>query len=110
MSAFYIRTGKGWMEYYFTLTANNNEIILTSEMYTSKSGAQTGIQSVKANAPFVGLYDRRKSSDSEYYFVLKAANNEIIGTSEMYNTFAAMENGIQSVKTTAPYAQVIDRT
>ena len=110
MSAFYIRTGSGWMQYYFTLIANNREVILKSEMYTSKSGAQTGIQSVKANAPNDERYERKRSSDLKYYFVLRAANGEKIGVSEMYNSQAAMENGIQAVKTTAPYAQVIDKT
>jgi uncharacterized protein len=34
--------------------------------------------------------------------VLKAANNQIIGKSEMYESVAAMENGITSVKKNAP--------
>jgi uncharacterized protein YegP (UPF0339 family) len=38
--------------------------------------------------------------------VLKAANNQVIGTSEMYSSEAAMENGISSVKSSAPGAVV----
>ena len=37
-------------QYYFTLLADNNEIIATSEMYTTKQNCQNGIESVKNNA------------------------------------------------------------
>jgi uncharacterized protein YegP (UPF0339 family) len=41
----------------FRLKAANGEVIATSESYTSKSSAQTGIDSVKSNAgsPVVDL-------------------------------------------------------
>ena len=41
--------------------------------------------------------------------VLKAANGEIIGTNEMYSSSAAMEDGIKSVKTNGPDADVDDQ-
>ena len=42
------------------------------------------------------------------HFVLKAANNQVIGTSEMYSSAAALENGIASVKATALGAPLVD--
>lgn len=42
-------------------------------------------------------------TNSQYYFRLKAANNEIILASEGYTTKANCLNGIQSVKVHAPY-------
>jgi len=44
-------------KYYFNLKALNNEIILRSQGYTSKSGAQTGCSSVKAHAPEAQVFD-----------------------------------------------------
>ena len=38
-------------QYYFTLQAANNEIIATSEMYTTKHNCENGIESVKKYAP-----------------------------------------------------------
>jgi uncharacterized protein len=96
-------------QYYFRLQASNGETILQSEGYHQKSGATNGIASVKENAPSDNRYDRKISADKKYYFNLKAANNEIIGTSEMYNSEVARENGIQSVKTNAPVAPVDDQ-
>ena len=93
---------------YFNLKAANGEIILTSEMYTSKGGAANGITSVKTNAPNDARYDRRTSEAGEPYFVLKAANGEIIGRSEMYSSESGRDNGIQSVKDNAPNAEAVD--
>jgi len=84
-------------QYYFNLKADNHEIILSSEGYTTKDNAINGIHAVQKNAAFEEHYDRRVSKDNQDYFVLKAANGEIIGRSEMYKSKAAMENGIQSV-------------
>ena len=39
-----------------------------------------------------------RSQDGKFYFNLLAANGEIIATSEMYETRAAMNKGIQSVR------------
>ncbi len=97
-------------EFMFNLKAGNGEIILTSERYTSKGGAENGIESVRTNAPDDARYDRRESKAGEPYFVLKAGNGEIIGQSEMYSSTSACENGIESVKRNAPDAALKDRT
>ena len=97
-------------QHYFNLTADNNEIVLTSEMYTSKAGAQQAIEAVRANGPQPERYERRRSVDGQDYFVLQAANHEIIGTSEMYGSSAAMENGIRAVMRVAAMAEVEDRS
>jgi uncharacterized protein YegP (UPF0339 family) len=95
--------------YFFSLTSENNEKILASEQYSSKSGAQQGIQSVRDNSPIDSRYARLTSSDGKYYFRLQAANNKTIGTSEIYNTQQARENGIQAVKRVGPIAPVDDQ-
>jgi uncharacterized protein YegP (UPF0339 family) len=40
----------------------------------------------------------KKKAGGQSHFVLKAANGEIIATSENYTTKAAAQNGIESVK------------
>ena len=59
---------------------------------------------VKTNASFDTRYDGKITSNGQYYFVMKAANEEIIGVSEMYTTEAARDNGIEVVKRDAPNA------
>ena len=43
-------------------------------------------------------------------FDLKATNGQVIATSEVYETKAACENGIESVRKNAPIAAVEDQT
>ncbi|MAA80698.1 MAG: hypothetical protein CME97_00100 [Hyphomonas sp.] len=97
-------------KFMFNLKAGNGQIILTSELYESKSAAENGIDSVKKNAADDGRYDRKTSKAGEPYFTLKAGNGQVIGKSEMYSGAAAMENGIESVKKNGPTGEVVDNT
>ncbi len=97
-------------QYQFNLEAANGKVILTSEGYTTKAGCNKGLESVKTNSPTDARYDRKEAKNGAYYFNLKAANGEIIGTSQMYTTTDARDNGIESVKVNAPHATVVDET
>jgi uncharacterized protein len=85
-------------EYYFNLKATNGQTILTSEMYSSKDACTNGIESVMKNCDDDNRFERKFSTGNNPYFTLKAANGQIIGKSEMYESQAGMENGIASVK------------
>ena len=97
-------------KYRFRLKASNGEIILASEAYEAKSGCTNGIESVKKNAPNDDRYERKETSDGRSMFNLRAKNNQVIGTSQPYESVAGRENGIESVKANAPTAGVNDLT
>lgn len=99
-------TGK----FMFNLKAGNGQIILTSQLYETKAAAENGIDSVRKNSSEDGRFERKTSKSDEPYFVLKAGNGQVIGTSEMYSGTSAMENGIESVKNNGPTAAVNDNT
>ncbi|MDP3799793.1 MAG: YegP family protein [Polaromonas sp.] len=107
MAAYYHLKPSG-VQHMFNLKGGNHETVLTSERYLTKQGAQGGIASVKVNAPIDARYINRTSTGGAPYFVLKAANGEIIGTSEMYSTAAARDVGIAWVKTNAPTANTVE--
>jgi len=109
MAARYDLTRSG-QQYRFVLKAGNNEPILTSELYTSKQSALDGIDSVRVNSPVDARYERKNASNGSPMFNLKAANGQVLGTSEQYSSVAARENGIQSVKNNGPTAPVQDQT
>jgi hypothetical protein len=88
-------------QFMFNLRAGNHEVILTSETYTTRSAAEKGIESVRENAGRAGAFEKKKAVDGSPYFVLKAANGEPLGCSEMYSSEAAMDNGIASVRSNA---------
>ena len=97
---------KGGASYRFTLLAANHEVILSSQSYDSKAGAEGGIESVRRNGPDAKNFEKKSSSASQPYFVLKAANGQVIGTSEMYSSESARDNGIASVQANSPSTTV----
>ncbi|MCR6720768.1 MAG: YegP family protein [Chitinophagaceae bacterium] len=107
MGKFVTKTGKDG-QYYFNLKADNGQTILSSEGYTTAAARDNGIESVRKNAPDDSKYDRLTSKNGKHYFNLKAGNGQVIGTSEMYESAAARDNGIESVKKNAPDATVAE--
>ncbi|MEM7361020.1 MAG: YegP family protein [Pseudomonadota bacterium] len=97
-------------EFRFRLKAGNGENILASEGYKAKSGATSGIASVRKNSTQDNRFERKESKNGKNFFNLKAGNHQVIGSSEMYESKAAMENGIKSVGKNAPDARVDDQT
>lgn len=95
-------------ENYFNLKATNGQTILTSEMYSSKAACTNGIESVMKNCDDDNKYDRKLSTNNKPYFNLKAANGQVIGTSEMYESGAGMETGIASVKKNGPSTMIVE--
>lgn len=93
-------------EFQFVLKAGNGQVILASEGYNTKAACENGIESVRKNSQVDARFDRLESKNGKPYFNLKATNGQIIGNSEMYESEAARENGIESVKKNAPDAAV----
>jgi uncharacterized protein YegP (UPF0339 family) len=55
-------------------------------------------------------YEIYKDATGKFRWRLKAANGEIIATGEAYESKDGCKNGIQSVKTNAPSAEIVDTT
>ncbi|MEM9650327.1 MAG: YegP family protein, partial [Bacteroidota bacterium] len=92
------------------LKAGNGQVILSSEGYTTKAACENGIESVKTNSQDDNRFERKTAKNGSPYFNLKASNGQVIGSSEMYSGTSAMENGIASVKSNAPGADVEDNS
>jgi uncharacterized protein len=97
-------------QFMFNLKAGNNQIILTSEQYRDKAGALNGIEAVRKNSGNDANYEIKTAKNGAPYFVLKAANNQVIGSSEMYSSVSSLTGGMLSVKTNAKKATVVDLT
>jgi uncharacterized protein len=101
-----LRSGKAGIEtfvgqdgqFYFHLKGGNGEKLLSSEGYTTKQAMDKGVASVKENGSRVANYDVREALDGQSYFVLKAQNNKIIGSSE---TYVSRSNAERAQKRTA---------
>ncbi len=84
-------------KYYFHLKANNGQIVLQSQGYTTKASATNGVTSVKSNGANLARYEVRAAADGQFYFVLKAVNGAVIGRSELYVSRSNADRAIASV-------------
>lgn len=108
----------GWFElnkssdgqFRFVLKADNAETLLTSELYHAKGSAENGIASVQGNCGADAHYDKKVAANGKHYFNLKAANHQIIGTSQMYASADSRDAGIASVKSNGTSMTVKDNT
>ena len=94
----------GDSNFHWELKARDAQTLLSSEIYTARAGAETGMASCRENSKDEARYERLFAHDKRPYFVLRAANGEIIGTSQMYTSVAAREKGIATCKESAPLA------
>lgn len=110
MSASYQITNSSDGQFHFVLKAGNTETILTSELYTVKESAQNGISSVQSNCADDARYEKLDSKNGKFYFNLKAANHQVIGTSQMYTSAQSRDKGIDSVKANGACTVINDNT
>jgi uncharacterized protein len=57
-----------------------------------------------------GKFVLKKGSTGKFHFNLVAGNGQVIATSEAYESKSAALNGIESVQTNAPGAEIDDQT
>jgi uncharacterized protein YegP (UPF0339 family) len=95
----------GTSEFQWNLKARDAQTMLSGKVYPAKADAETVIESCRINSPDDARYERLTAKDARYYFVLRAENGEIIGTSETYPTAVAREKGIALCKESGPLAK-----
>ena len=78
------------INYFFSKIIEVNQIIIFLEVFMAAK------------------FDVYKDSNGQFRFRLKAANGEIIATSEAYTAKSGCMNGIESVKNNAPQAEIIE--
>jgi uncharacterized protein len=84
-------------QYYFHVVAGNGNIMLTSEGYTTRTGALNGILSVLDNGTLESRYQIFQGKDSQHYIRLRAANGRIIAMTEGYSTLSNARRAVKSM-------------
>ena len=105
----------------FNLLAGNGQVIAVSQNYSSEDACLAGIESVRTSClgpvedqtvenfevlscPKFEVYQDKAG---EYRFRLKASNGQIVATGESYKALAGCLNGIESIKSNAPEAELV---
>lgn len=99
-----VSNATGWR---FSVYAANGASMLTSEQYTTEAAALNGAFSVVDNGKNVAAYEIRTAQNGQYYFVLKGANGEIVGTSSMYATRTTAERGRNDLIALVPSIELL---
>ncbi len=101
-------------EYYFNLKAGNHEIIGTSELYASKSGAEKGVETVMGLLDDVSIdellsgdpkFETFEGQDGDHYFRLRAKNGAIVLQSEGYGSYSGAMDAVETVKGLAGHVE-----
>lgn len=83
--------------FYFELYASNGEKLLSSEEYTTYTGAVNGIETHKTNIER-GNFRVAFTKRGDYIYKLLNGNNQLLCLGEHYKTRRRCENAIESVK------------
>jgi len=95
-------------EFRFRLKADNGQVILSSEGYTTRAACMNGIASVKKNSKDPKRINKTQTPGKLFRFAVTAGNSEIIGISQNYKSETGRDNGIDSVKRNADRAEIMD--
>lgn len=90
--------------YFFTLNAANGDTLLTSELYTTKGGAEYALVIVRKHTEINTSYQRKVAISGALFFTLQPVSGELLATSEMFSSIAARERAIRSALRNGPFA------
>lgn len=88
---------EGEATYYFELFANNGEKLLSSEDYTTYTGAVNGIQTHKKNIDN-GNFRISLTKRGDYIYKLLNGNGQLLCLGEHYKNKRLCQNAVESVK------------
>ncbi|PID75999.1 MAG: hypothetical protein CSB23_00790 [Deltaproteobacteria bacterium] len=92
----------------FRLKAGNGQIILSSQGYKNKAGCMNGVKSTQKNAAIAERFEKTETKAGKFAFSLRAANKQIVGSSQQYKTTVSRDKGIASVMRNAPEASIVE--
>jgi uncharacterized protein YegP (UPF0339 family) len=84
--------------FHFNLHAQNGEVVLSSEHYTTQAAALNGAFAVQDAATNPAAFEIKTATDNRFYFTVTAENGQVVGMSQLYTSKQSAEGGIASVK------------
>lgn len=93
--------------YRFNVHAQNGEIMLSSEQYTTEAAAFNGAFAVQAAGVEAASYTITENAAGGFYFTLAADNGEIVGVSEQYRTRAGAAGAVAALQALLPTITIL---
>lgn len=83
-------------QFRFHVVSGNGRILLSSEAYTTRTGALNGVLSVLDNGVDPAMYQLNQTASGKWNLRLVAANHEIIAFTQAYSTKSSAKRAITS--------------
>jgi len=99
------QSGDGWA---YDLKASNGEILVSSEIYSSKDSVLAAIDAIKRNVENGGEVRVYDDKSGKHQFKLVAKNHRVIAISANYDTQARAERASESFKKFALSANIVE--
>jgi uncharacterized protein len=97
-------------QYFFTVRASNEQLLLTSPFYTVKGTAMSRISSIR----HLGRRERNTQicygREGQSFFVLMSNKGETLGSSALYTDFGALEKDLDAFRKCIRGTRVVDLT
>lgn len=84
-------------DYSFILKSESGHTLLNSVVYANKETVKKVVTSLHAVPKSRNTFERKTNHSGEFLFSLKSENGGIIGSSQLYQSEAGMENGIKNL-------------
>lgn len=97
MAAYFQLSARADGQFVFLLKNGREQVLLTSPTFASRQAARLGIESVRSNSQRAARYVRMVEKENVCYFVIVSEIGQIAGTSEKFQSRAALESGIRLV-------------
>lgn len=85
-------------QHYFHFVAANGANVLRSQPYATKGAAEEGRKAFLAIGSDARQYDKLALETGEHYFVVKATNGRVLGSSNLFTTSSSAERGARAVR------------
>jgi uncharacterized protein YegP (UPF0339 family) len=110
MAAKFVIRQDGSDRYLIVLQTHSGQVVLTSEVHKYKDVALSRISAMRSLARNDKNYVLRTEESGACYFMIRNANGEILGLSDMYPDRESLEKAINLVKGIARGARLEDLT
>jgi len=94
-------------QFFFDLVSDDGKKLLAGAKYPVKSGVFDGIASIKMYARDTTRYEKRVK-DGKAYFTLKAANQDVIGVSDLYDNEDLRDQALSKVIHSSTDAAIVE--
>ncbi|MGI9551018.1 MAG: YegP family protein [Aurantibacter sp.] len=84
--------------YKFYIKTESGQLLLTSRGVKSMDKIEQMTDLLKGSDKMRLLFERKTNHQGKFLFNIKDKNGQLLGTSELYNSEAGMENGIKNLK------------